>query len=189
MKELIMLDSACPAAGPGGPRRRRSARLESWLRMRPSHVTLCFVRAQFPGESKFSFKSCIWLVSWHILKTYLVLKVNMMYFWVFLSKKNGCITFIFVRIVEFAGFHPTHTTHYQNGDQPNNWAPIFILPSKLKYFADLSELEVKWEDSNIIPVNHFNRIFTLISINLSDNFVLFCRLHCCCCVSPNIWSQ
>ena len=50
------------------------------MRMLASHVTICFVRAQFPGESKFSFKSCIRLVSWHILKIHLVFKVNAMYF-------------------------------------------------------------------------------------------------------------
>ena len=75
---------------------------------------------------------------------------------------------------------------YQNGDQPNSWAPIFILPSKLKYFAAFSEVWVKREDAIIVKVNQVNRIIIVKSINLSDNFVLFCRLHCCCCVSPNI---
>ena len=51
------------------------------------------------------------------LRRAILYKVIAIYLWVFLPSRNGCITFIFVRIVEFAGFHPTHTTHW------SKWRP------------------------------------------------------------------
>ena len=54
------------------------------------------------------------------------------------------IVFIVI-IVEFAG-SILRTPHIdQNGDQPNNWAPIFILPRKYECFAISSDIRVKWK--------------------------------------------